>query len=428
MSLARRDVLRAAAGLGLSRVLRAAPNERLNIACIGVGGRGLRNLEAVAGENVVALCDVDARTLEKAAALHPRARTHADFRRMLETQKDIEAVVVSTPDHLHAPAAMMAMKLGKPVYCEKPLSHSIAEARAMAETAARTKVATQMGNQGHASDGRRVTVELLRSGVIGPITEAHAWVANPIWPQGRLRPERATPVPPTLDWDLWLGPAPARPFAAGAYHPFNWRGWWDFGNGALGDMGCHVLDSAYWGLELGSPSTVEMIGEPRVPESGPMSSVVKFTFPARGDGRPALSLTWYDGGRMPPADVSQGVELPKGRGAIFVGRKGTLIVLDDDRARYRLLPEKDFAGFELPAPTLPRSPGHHAEWIRACKGEGTPGSSFAYAAGLTEICLLGTVAWQAGKRIAWDGARMRVTNDDDANRFIQREYRDGWTL
>jgi predicted dehydrogenase len=420
----------AAAALSLAAPRRVLPsaNDRVNIAAIGVGGRGAANLKGVAGENIVALCDVDANNLAKAAQSFPKARAHADFRRMLEEQKDIDAVVISTADHVHAPAAVMAMRLGKHVYCEKPLSHSIHEARVMAEVAAKSKVATQMGNQGHASDGRRQTVELLRSGVIGPIHEVHAWVLNPTWPQGIERPSHTSPVPSHLNWDLWLGPAPERPYVEKVYHPFNWRGSWDFGNGALGDMGCHVIDSAYWGLRLGSPSTIEMQGEPRMAETGPKSSVVKMTFPARGEGLPAVSLTWYDGGNLPPESVSEGVELPKGRGAIFVGSKGKIIVLSDDGGKYKLLPEKTFAEFVLPAPTIATSPGHHEEWIRACKGQGTPGSNFGYAVGLTEIVLLGTVAYRAGRRIEWDAARMKATNCPEADGFLRREYRKGWTL
>src|SRR5262245_43879456 len=365
-SFSRRRFLQGATAAGLTPWLPAAssPNNLLNIAVIGVAGRGAANLKGVGGENIVALCDVDANNLAKAAQSFPQARTHADFRRMLEEQKDIDAVVVSTADHVHAPAAVMAMKLGKHVYCEKPLSHSIHEARVMAEVAAKSKVATQMGHQGHASDGRRVTVELLRSGVIGPLTEVRAWVMYPTWPHATERPSRPSRVPSHLNWDRWLGPAPERPYVEKVYHPFNWRGWWDFGNGALGDMGCHVIDSAYWGLKLGAPSTVEMLGEPRVPETGPKASTVRMTFPARGEGLPAVSLTWYDGGNLPPESVSEGVELPKGRGAIFIGSKGKIIVLGDDQGKYKLLPEKDFADFVLPTPTIAKSPGHHEEWIR----------------------------------------------------------------
>jgi predicted dehydrogenase len=426
--LTRRTFLGASAALLASTAI-ASPNDRLNIAVIGVGGRGRKNLEAVGTQNIVALCDVDSSCaiLGQAAALYPKARVFSDFRKMLQEVKEIEAVVISTPDHVHAPAAVMAMKLGKHVYCEKPLSHSIHEARVMAEVAAKQKVATQMGNQGHASDGRRMIVELIRSGAIGPITEVHAWVQNPIWPQGLARPEGSSPVPQHLNWDLWLGPAPDRPYKDKVYHPFNWRGWWDFGNGALGDMGCHVIDSAYWGLRLGSPSTIEMEGDVRFPETGPKKSIVRFTFPAR-ESLPPVSLTWYDGGHLPPAEVSDGVELPRGRGAIFVGRKGKLIVLNDDRGEFKLLPEKDFAGFVPPAPSIAKSPGHHEEWIRACKGDGIAGSNFSYGVGLTEICLLGGIAWRSGRKLEWDGAAMKAPNCPEACAFLQREYRKGWTL
>jgi predicted dehydrogenase len=427
----RRDFLGSAAAAGvwltLSSRVSGSPNEKLNVGVIGVGGRGARNLEGVSGENVVALCDVDEKTLDQALAKHPRAARYVDFRKMLEERKDVDAVVVSTADHVHAVAAVMAMKLGKHVYCEKPLSHSIHEARVMAETAARCKVVTQMGNQGHSSDGRRSIVELLRSGAIGAVTEVHAWVQNPTWPQGILRPAETHPVPSHLRWDLWLGPAPERPYHSRAYHPFNWRGWHDFGSGALGDMGCHVLDSAFWALELGAPAVVEVEGDPRVPESGPRWEVVRFRFPARGS-RPPVSLTWYDGGKLPPEELAEGVALPKGRGAIYVGEKGKLVVLDDDRAKYRLFPESKFADFQPPPKTLPRPAGHHAEWIEACKSGGTPGSSFAYGGPLTELVLLGTVAWRAGKRLEWDGPAMKAVNCPEASAFVRREYRPGWTL
>ena len=427
LDLSRRTFLAGTAALGASRALASSPNDRLGIAVIGVGGRGKSNLEGVKSQDIVALCDVDAKTLGVAASAFPKATLHRDFRRMLQEQKGIDAVVVSTPDHLHAPAAVLAMKMGKHVYCEKPLSHSIHEARVMAELATTSKLATQMGNQGHATDGRRVTVELIRSGIIGPIREVHAWVQSPTWPQGVLRPPGESPVPEHLDWDLWLGPAPERPYREKAYHPFNWRGWWDFGNGALGDMGCHILDSSFWGLELGSPSTVEMTGDVRVPETGPTKSVVKFGFPARGE-RPPVALTWYDGGNMPPREVSEDVALPRGRGAILVGTKGKMIVLNDDGGTFKLLPEKDFAGFTPPAPSIPKSPGHHEEWIRACKGDGRPMSSFEYGAGLTEICLLGSVAWRLDRKIEWDAPRMKVVGCPEADALLRREYRKGWTL
>jgi predicted dehydrogenase len=423
MTMSRRRLLQAGAAAGVLATAARSPNERLNLAIIGVGGRGASNIKGVLSENIAALCDVDAVSLGKAAEQFPKASKHADFRRMLEERKDIDAVVISTADHTHAPAAMMAMKLGKHVYCEKPLSHSVHEARTLAaEAAARPKLATQMGNQGHASEGRRKTVELLRSGVVGKIREIHAWVMNPTWPQGITRPERTSPVPAHLDWDLWLGPAPERPFIEKVYHPFNWRGWFDFGNGALGDMGCHVIDSAYWGLNLKSPLTVEMTGEPRVPETGPKSSVVTMTFEG------GIALKWYDGGLLPPKEVAEGLDLPKGRGAIFVGEKGKIVVLNDDGGQYKLLPEKDFADFAFPPASLPRSPGHHEEWIRACKGDGVPGSPFAYAAGLTEIVLLGTVAWRVGRKIRWDGAAMKSPDSPEADAFLRREYRKGWNL
>ncbi len=283
-----------------------SPNERLNIGLIGVAGRGASNLKNVSGENIVALCDIDDNRLAPAALQFPAAKTYNDFRKLLE-QKGIDAVVVSTPDHTHAVAAAMALRLGKHVYCEKPLTHSIHEARTLARLAAEAKVATQMGNAGHSSENTRRVVELVRAGAIGPVHEVHAWTNRPIWPQGIDRPTEIPPIPAHVHWDLWLGPAPERPYDP-AYHPFKWRGWWDFGTGALGDMGCHVFDPPYWALDLRYPSRVTAEGPPRNAETAPPWSIVRYEFPARG-GQPPVALTWYDGGKLPPAELFDG-ELP----------------------------------------------------------------------------------------------------------------------
>jgi predicted dehydrogenase len=406
-----------------------SPNERLDIGLIGVGGRGAANLEAVSGENVVALCDVDDRQLGRAAEKFPAAGTYHDFRELLE-HKGLDAVVVSTPDHTHAVAAMMALKLGKHVYCEKPLTHSIAEARALARAAAEAKVATQMGNAGHSSESTRRVVELVRAGAIGPVREVHAWTNRPIWPQGLdHRPEPKT-APAHVRWDLWLGPAPERPYSE-AYHPFKWRGWWDFGTGALGDMGCHVLDPAFWALGLRDPEGVEAEGPPINPETAPRWSIVRYEFPAR-DGRPPVKLSWYDGGKLPPAELFDGHTPAEGSsGSVFIGDKGRLLVNHGGgrggRA-YRLLPERDYAGYEAPEPSLPRSPGHHAEWIAACKAGGPTGTSFDYAGPLTEVVLLGNVALHSGRKIAWDAANMRPKDGPMDDLYIRREYRAGWSL
>ena len=433
----------AAGAWGVGRVLGQSvssgisPNEKMNVAFIGVGGKGTENLSrlsAMKTVNVVALCDVDARTLGNAAKNHASAKQYNDYRKVLDNAKDFDAVVVTIPDHHHAFAAVMAMRLGKHVYCEKPLTHSVYEARLMRETAAAKKVATQMGNSGHAGRGVRGIVEAVQAGVIGNVTEAHAWTNRPIWPQGIPRPAGTDAVPPHLNWDMWLGPAPQRPFKGPrVYHDFVWRGWWDFGTGALGDMGCHIIDSIYWGCNLGSPVTVEAdFDSPHNEETAPNWSIVRYTFAAK-DGKPPVKVTWYDGGKLPPAELHDGIikRDERGRvnmdnGVLIVGEKGRL--LSDRRASYRLLPEKEFTDFKPPPRTLPQSPGHYEEWIQACRG-GTPAmSNFDYAGRLTEMVLLGNVAIRAGRKIAWNAEKMQVTNASDANRFVKREYRKGWTL
>jgi predicted dehydrogenase len=401
-------------------------NEKLNIAIIGAGGQGAGNLRNVASENIVALCDVDEQRAGESFSAYPQAKRYKDFRKMLdEMHHQIDAVVVSTPDHTHAVASVAAMKLGKHVYCEKPLTHNIHEARVMREVAARQRVVTQMGNQGHSNTAARQAMEIIRRGVIGPVREVHAWTDRPIWPQGTDRPKEAEPVPRSLDWDLWLGPAPYRPYHS-AYVPFKWRGWWDFGTGALGDMACHVLDVAFWALELVDPVTVEAEVSDRNKETYPKWSIIRYEFPARGS-LPPCKLVWYDGGKKPPQELAPGVELPS-NGTILVGEKGTLVTLDAYGGTYKLLPEKEFEGFKPPELTMPVSPGHHKEWILACKGEGKAMSNFDYAARLTETVLLGNVAIYAGQKIEWDAQNMRVKNVPEANAVLKREYRKGWVL
>jgi predicted dehydrogenase len=434
----RREFLGRSAGMGAglwvvgSRVLArgSAPNEKLNLGLIGVGGRGSANLKAVSGENIVALCDIDENTLGKAAEQLSAAKTHHDFRKLLE-QKDLDAVVVSTPDHTHAAAAVMALRLGKHVYCEKPLCHSVHEARVLARAAAGAKVATQMGNAGHSSEGTRRVVEALRAGVIGPVREVHAWTNRPIWPQGIADRPEPQPVPGHVHWDLWLGPAPERPYNA-AYHPFKWRGWWDFGTGALGDMGCHVLDPAFWALELRDPESVDAEGPPANRETAPAWSIVRYEFPSRGD-RPPVKLTWYDGGKRPPAELFDGQTPAEGSsGSVFVGDKGRLLVLHGGgrggRGYYTLLPEREFEGYEGPEPSLPRSPGHHTEWIAACKTGDPTGTPFDYSGPLTEVVLLGNVALRAGRKVTWDAPRMRLDDGPADDPFVRRDSRPGWSL
>ena len=398
-------------------------NEKLDVGMIGLGGKSPDNLKGMSTENVVALCDVDGHALDKAAAQYPKARTYRDFRKMFE-QKGLDAVVVTTPDHIHAVASLTAMKLGKHVYCEKPLTHSIDEARRMKATAREYKVATQMGNSGHSSEAIREVVEWVRARVLGEVREVHCWSDRPIWPQGVTRPTDTPPVPTHLDWDLWLGPAPARPYHP-AYHPFKWRGWWDFGTGALGDMGCHIIDAAFWGLDLGAPSAVEAESSGVNEETAPKWSIVRYEFPARGE-RPALRFAWYDGGKRPAPDLT---ELPPERplrdnGSLFIGDKGKLLFERGNPLRLTPTP-KDF---QAPPKVIPRSVGHYAEWIAACKGGAPPGSNFDYAGPLTEMVLLGNVALRMGRKIEWDAETLQVRQAPEAARFIRREYRQGWTV
>jgi len=436
----RRELIKtgALAGVGFwvglplaSRTVRAqgtTANDRLNIGIIGASGRGEGNLSAVASENIVALCDVDEERLNRVAQRFPHAAKYRDYRKLLE-RNDLDAVVVSTPDHSHALPAVMAMRQGLHVYCEKPLTHSIYEARVMSECAARYGVATQMGNQGHSNSGARRTVELIRAGVIGPIREVHAWTDRPIWPQGIDRPTEMPPVPATLDWDLWLGPAPQRPYHS-AYHPFRWRGWWDFGTGALGDMACHVLDVAFWALDLRDPLAVEAEGPPPHPETAPQWTIIRYEFAERTTPYgvlPPCRLTWYDGGKRPPTELFDG-ERVADNGTLFIGEKGKIYVPDAYGARYVLLPRSQFEGFQPPPPSIPNSPGHHAEWLLACKTGSPTGSNFAYASALTETVLLGIVAYRVGKKIEWDPRRMCCTNAPEASRYLRREYRKGWEL
>jgi predicted dehydrogenase len=390
---------------------------------VGVGGKGGENIKGVSGENIVALCDADGNTLDKVAAQFPKARTYRDWRRLLE-QKDLDAVVVTVPDHSHAVASMAAMKLGRHVYCEKPLTHSVYEARQMTLAARERKVATQMGNSGHSSEAIREAVEWVRAGAVGPVREVHCWSNRPIWPQGISRPAGTPPVPKHVDWDLWIGPAPMRPYNP-AYHPFNWRGWWDFGTGALGDMGCHIIDGAFWALELGAPSAVEADSSGVNGETAPKWSVVRYEFPARG-ARPAVKLTWHDGGKMPGPELTglKADEKLSDNGTLFIGDKGRLLF---ERGKpLRVLPERK--DFEAPPKTIARSIGHYAEWIAACKGGAAAGSNFDYAGPLTEMVLLGNVALRTGRRIEWDSETMQVRNVPEAARLIRREYRAGWTL
>jgi predicted dehydrogenase len=426
-SLSRRRFLGASAAAGFWAVgfrQERSPNARLHVGVIGVGGmRGEANAAGCAGEAIVALCDVDARNLEKAAARFPKAARYADFREMLEKEKSLDAVVISTPDHVHAPAAAMAMRLGKHVYCEKPLAHSVFEARTLARLAAERKVATQMGTQIHAEENYRRVVERVRAGAIGEVSEVHVWVGGAWTAQGL--PAHATPpaCPPHLAWDLWLGPAEERPYSP-RYHPAGWRSYWNFGGGHLADMGCHYIDLAFWALELRGPRAVEAEGPPVDEHGAPPWLIVRWDFPARGE-RPPVKLFWYHGGRKPPAAEDGTMGDWKGNGVLFVGRRGMLVA---DYSRHKLLPEERFQDHEPPPRSIPSSPGHHAEWIAACKGGPRALCALDYAGPLTEAVLLGNVAYRSGKRLEWDAENLRIPNAPEAERFLRREYRKGWTL
>jgi len=414
---------------------RTPPSEKLNIAGIGVGGQGQWDLDNVSSENIAALCDVDQARARGTFKRYPKAKRYRDFRVMLEKEKQIDAVVVATPDHVHALATMTAIKMGKHVYCEKPLTRTIYEARAIAKAARQAGVATQMGNQGMAFEGNRLINEWISDGAIGDVREVHAWSDRPthngklFWAQGVDRPKETPPAPSTLDWDLWLGPAPHRPYHP-AYVPFAWRGWWDFGSGGLGDMGIHNLAPVFSALKLGAPRSVHASSTLVKKETLPLASVVHYQFDARA-GMPPVKLHWYDGGMLPapPDEFGDGRELSREDGLVFVGDKGKMYVEGWGGHSPRLIPEERMKAYKRPAKTLPRSIGHHAEWIRACKTGSSTRSDFDFAGPLTEAVLLGTVCVRTGGgRLSWDSENMKVTNIPEANKYLHYEYRAGWTL
>jgi predicted dehydrogenase len=437
LELSRRSFLKSAsfasAALAFPHLLRGqagSPNNRLNVACVGVGGRGYDAVQGLKGENLVAFCDVDDERAAKTYAEFPGVPHFRDYRLMLEKLGNrIDAVTISTPDHMHFPIAVAALSLGKHVFVEKPLTHTIAEARQLAQLAREKKVATQMGNQGHANDGMRVLKEWLQAGLLGEVREVHSWTNRPIWPQGVNAPDHSKllPIAPsTLDWDLWLGVASLREYDPG-YAPFKWRGWWDFGTGALGDMGCHIMDGTYWALELTQPTSVEAVSANQTEFSPPTGSVVTYQFPARAS-LPAVKWMWYDGGLMPtlPDGLVLDEPLPV-NGTLLVGSKA-VVFADTYYANVKVIPKAAADAIStVVAPSLPRiEGGHFAEWIRACKG-GTPaGSNFEYSSRLTETVLLSNVAVRARRRINWDTAAMQVTNHRDANRYVTKIYRPGF--
>ena len=408
-----------------------APSDTLNIAGIGVGGRGRADLDGCRSQNIVALCDVDTDHATPTFRQYPRAAVYSDYRRMLDHEPDLDAVIIATPDHTHAVIATEAMRRGKHVYCEKPLTRTVAEARALATMARDRGVVTQMGNQGHAGDGTRQIREWIEAGVIGAVREVHYWTNRPIWPQAIDRPTEAHHTPPGVDWDLFLGPAPYRPYHP-AYHPFRWRGWWDYGTGALGDIACHSMDAAFWALQLDQPNRIEAETTGLFPETAPAVSRITYDFPAR-DSRPPVRFVWRDGGlAMPrPLQLVDGERLPGGSsGQLFVGDDG--VIGADMYARGpRIFPtalHQDVVS-SPPEQTYPRSPGVYLEWIEACKGRGQTGASFSEHAGpLTEVVLLGNLAVRTGRAIEWDAARMRAVNVPEANVFLDEEYRAGWSL
>jgi predicted dehydrogenase len=419
-------------------------NNKLNIGGIGVGGRGASDIEGVSSENIVALCDADLDRAQGTLKKYPNAKVYRDFREMLDKeQKNIDAVVIGAPDHIHAPASIMAMKMGKHVYVEKPMAHTIYEARRMTQVAKETGVVTQMGNQGHAGEGLRLYWEYIHAGAIGTVKEVHVWTdragtpERAWWPQGIDRPKGSIPVPENLDWDLWLGPARWRPYAKfpngrggeATYCPSNWRGWWDFGCGAIGDMAVHNADPAFFALELGAPTAVEAQTSPVNDETLPVWNIITFEFPAQGN-RPAVKMVWYDGAKLPPrpADLDAGLKLGD-NGILFVGDKGSL--LGGSHAGVpRLIPESKRKEFGRPPRELPRSPGHHQEWIDACKA-GKPQdakSGFWYAGPFVEALHVGNLAVRLQRRVEWDPVKMRSPNCPEADNYITKFYRNGFNL
>lgn len=392
-------------------------NDKLNIGVIGVAHQGNYNLTNVSSQNIVALCDVDENNLAAAAKKFPSAKTHVDFRQLID-QKDIDAIVIATPDHTHAVAAVAALKSGRHVYCEKPLTHTISECRRVRELAAKNKLVTQLGTQIHAGTNYRRVVELVQSGAVGAIEEVHVWASGAgRWPKG------PADLPAYLHYDLWLGPVLERPYNA-EYVPLNWRYWWSFGGGTLADFGCHFMDLPHWALDLRYASTCEPVdGPPLDEEVPPKWLIVRYQYPARGD-KPPVKLTWYHGGKRPDLLTSEQAAKWKS-GVLFIGRKGMIL---SDYNKHELLPEKDFADFVRPAPFIKDSVGHHLEWIEACKTGSPTTCNFDYSSALTETVLLGNVAYRVGKKLEWDSTKLRATNCPEADRFLQHYYRKGWKL
>jgi predicted dehydrogenase len=447
----RRDFLATSAGLALGFTLvprhvlggqgQTPPSERINVAGIGCGGMGGGDIATVArlGANMVALCDVDEARAAGTFNAHSKARRYKDFREMIDKEaKNIDAVTVGTPDHIHAVAAMAAIRAGKHVYVQKPLTHTLFECRELTKAAKKAGVITSMGNQGHASEGSRLTNEWIAAGIIGDVREVHVWSdrAGKLWKQGIGRPAESQPVPSTLDWNLWLGPIAERPYHS-AYAPVGWRGWWDFGTGALGDMGCHIIDHPVWALKLGAPTSVEaratldgtlLDGNKLNFETYPVAAIIYYEFPARGN-LPPVKMTWYDGGLMPaaPAELAAGQRLPD-NGVLYVGSKGKMYHSSHGGMPQLLPGELTEAAKAVPR-TMERSPGHYEEWVSGCKSGKQPVASFEYSGPMTETVLLGVLSLRSpGTRLEWDGENQKVKNAPQLNQYVHTEYRKGWTL
>ncbi len=442
LSTTRRDFIRQSAAVAAFMIVprhvlgngQTPPSEKLNIACVGVGGKGFSDAQGVSSQNIVALCDVDDRQAAGAFNAYPNAKRYRDWRVMLDKEPTIDAVTVSTPDHCHALISVAAMKRGKHVYCQKPLTHTVEEAQLMAQVAQENKLATQMGNQGHASEATARIQEVIADGAIGPVRQVHVWTDRPMngmfgeyWPQGVDRPGGTPAVPEQLDWDIWLGPAPERPYHE-AYHPFRWRGWWDFGTGALGDIGCHAMDSIFRALKLSYPDSVQAACSRVNKETYPIASIVTYTFPARGE-LPPVTLTWYDGGLKPPRpdELEPGRQLGTG-GTLYVGDKGK--ILDG-----RIIPESRMQEYTPPPITLPRSIGHYEEWLAGCKTGSPTGSNFGFAGRLTEAVVMGNIALRVDLReqlsrqkLLWDATARQFSNLPEANAFLKKPYRKGWSI
>jgi predicted dehydrogenase len=471
----------AAAGAGALTARAAAPKTRrlastdkLRIAAVGAGGKGQSDIHCCSSEEIVAICDADQNMAATSLKNNPKAKFYFDWREMLEKEgKNIDAVTVSTPDHLHALVASHAIKMGKHVYCQKPLTQTVFEARYLRDLANKHKVVTQMGNQGSSEDGLRRAVELVQGGLIGPVKQIHVWTNRPIWPQGVVKPAGEDPIPASFKWDSWLGPAPFRPFKdkwpeevsaptsrrgrgkGAVYHPFAWRGWFEFGTGALGDMACHTANMPFRAAKLGYPKLVELVEHSELNEDTyPKSAKIRFVFPPR-EGLPETEFFWYDGNPQdptvtplrPPEDVTKDIkelqEKVPSSGCLLIGTKGTLFSPDDYGARFfiKLNDEKEFTdgklheGAKVIPVTLPRNAHQgetdlkqHLEWIAGCKGGPLPYSNFNVAAYLTEIILLGCVALRVGKKLEWDGPNMQALNSPEAAHFVKRNYRKGWSL